>query len=46
MIKKEITEQEGELIAAIRNYKLAYPNGAKGLLFYIMQLMDSLLERD
>jgi len=45
MIQKEITEQEWELIEAIRNYKRAYPNGSKGLLFYITQLLDNLLDR-
>lgn len=28
---KEITEQENELIEAIRNFQRAYPNGAKEL---------------
>ncbi len=46
MEKREITEQEWELISAIRNYKRAYPNGAKSILFYIMQLLDNLLDRE
>lgn len=29
-MKKEITEEENELIEAIRNYQRAYPNGGKG----------------
>lgn len=38
------TEKEKELIEAIRNYRKAYPNGARELEFYIMDLVYELME--
>lgn len=42
-ITKEISEKEWELIQAIRNYKRAYPNGAKNFIAYIRQVLDELI---
>ena len=38
IMNKEITEQENDLIEAIRNYKMAYPNGRKELGRYARRL--------
>ena len=43
MITKELTEQEDELIEAIRNYRRAYPNGSKELEYYVRMLLDEVL---
>nr|DAI20152.1 MAG TPA: hypothetical protein [Caudoviricetes sp.] len=43
---QELTEQEWDLIQAIRNYKRAYPNGSRNLLAYIYELLARLLDRD
>lgn len=40
---QELTDKEWELIQAIRNYKKAYPNGAKRLLSYIKEIFDELI---
>ncbi|MBM0649682.1 hypothetical protein JMN10_12900 [Capnocytophaga genosp. AHN8471] len=40
---QELTELEWELIQAIRNYKRAYPNGARNLLAYVRELFDRLI---
>ena len=40
------TEKEKELIEAIRNYRKAYPNGARELEFYIMDLVYELMENE
>lgn len=42
-VSRELTDQEWELIQAIRNYKRAYPNGAKRLYAYIMEVLDNLI---
>lgn len=40
------TEKENELIQAIRNYRKAYPNGARELENYVMELLYDLMETD
>lgn len=40
----ELTDNEKELILAIRNYKKSYPNGHPNLLFYAQQLFDELID--
>ena len=41
-MKKELTEEEAELIEAIRAYKISYPNGHPQLLFYAQKLFDEM----
>jgi len=41
--KKEITDEENELLEAIRNYKRAYPNGNDNLLFYARELFERMI---
>lgn len=41
-MKKELTEEEAELIKAIRAYKRSYPNGHPQLLFYAQKLFDEM----
>ena len=41
---KEITEQENDLIEAIRNYRKSYPNGKKELLYYAQVLFEELTD--
>lgn len=40
----KLTEKEEELIRAIRNYRLSFPNGYPQLLYYIQQLVDELTD--
>lgn len=40
----KLTEQEEELIRAIRNYRKTFPNGYPQLLYYIQQLVDKLTD--
>ena len=40
------SEKEQELIEAIRNYSKAYPNGARELEIYIMDLVYELMENE
>lgn len=42
---KEITEQENDLIEAIRNYQRAYPNGHKELSKYARRLFAMMIYR-
>lgn len=42
---KEITEQENDLIEAIRNFQGAYPNGEKELRRYAKILFDEMTYR-
>ena len=42
--KIKLTEKEDELIRAIRNYRISYPNGYPQLLYYIQQLVDELTD--
>nr|DAY31041.1 MAG TPA: hypothetical protein [Caudoviricetes sp.] len=39
-----LTDKEAELIRAIRNLKRSYPNGYKNLKWYILNLVDELIE--
>lgn len=40
------TEKEKELIEALRNYRRAYPNGKRELEYYIMELVNELMENE
>lgn len=40
---EELTDKEKDLIEAIRNYKKAYPNGQKELLYFAQQLFEELI---
>lgn len=40
----KLTEKEEELIRAIRNYQMSFPNGYPQLLYYIQQLVDELTD--
>lgn len=42
--KIELTEEEAELIHAIRNLRSAFPNGYENLLFYAQSLFDKLVD--
>lgn len=42
----EFTEKEKDLIYQIRNYRRAYPNGAKNLERHIMDLVYELMENE
>ena len=42
-MKKEITNEENDLIEAIRNYKKAYPNGQKELLHDAVMLVEEMI---
>ncbi len=44
MIKKEITAEEWFLIETIRNYRKAYPNGARMLENEINEILDELMD--
>ncbi|MBR1935094.1 MAG: ArsR family transcriptional regulator [Muribaculaceae bacterium] len=44
MDKVLLNPAELELIEAIRNLRLAYPNGYEELLWYAQQLFDKLVE--
>ena len=44
MKKILVSEMEGELIAAIRNYRKSYPRGDPQLLWYAQQLFDEMIE--
>lgn len=41
-MKKELTNEEAELIEAIRNHKRSYPNGYPQLLWYAQELFDEM----
>lgn len=41
-----LTDKERDLIEAIRNYKKAYPNGAKNFETYIMELLYDLMDNE
>nr|DAG68918.1 MAG TPA: hypothetical protein [Bacteriophage sp.] len=43
-LKYELNEKEAELIEAIRNYRLSYPDGYPQLLWYAQQLFDDLVD--
>ena len=42
--KIEVTEQEEELILAIRSYVRSYPMGHPQLLIYVQELFDKMTE--
>ena len=44
LVKTSLSEDELELIEAIRNYKQAYPNGQDELLWYAQQKFDELID--
>ena len=46
MVTKEITAEEQFLIETIRNYRKAYPNGAKMLENEINEILDELMDLD
>ena len=46
MVTKEITSEEWFLIEDIRNYRKAYPNGAKMLENEINEILDELMDLD
>lgn len=46
MQAQEITAEEWQLIQTIRNYRKAYPNGARMLESEIQDLLDELMDLD
>lgn len=40
----ELTDDEAELIEAIRNYQKSFPNGYPQLLYYVQELLDNLVD--
>lgn len=42
----KLTKKEEELIAAIRNYRTAYPDSRLQLLYYAQQVFEELLDED
>lgn len=42
---KEITEQENELIEAVRNFQRAYPNGQKELRRFARRIFEQMIYR-
>jgi hypothetical protein len=42
MEKMNLTQEEADLINAIRNYRNSYPNGHPELLYYAQRLFDEL----
>ena len=43
-LKVDLSEDEWELIEAIRNFKKAYPNGSFNLFLYAQQKFDELTD--
>jgi len=41
----EVTEDESELLAAIRNYNKSFPDGYPQLLFYAQELFDNMVRQ-
>ena len=41
----QVTEEESELLAAIRNYNKSFPDGYPQLLWYAQQLFDNMLRQ-
>ena len=41
----EVTEEEEELLSAIRNYNKSFPDGYPELLWYAQQIFDNLLRQ-
>lgn len=44
MENMKLTEEEKELIEAIRNYQKSFPNGYPELLWYCQELFDKLID--
>ena len=44
LIKMSVTEEEEELIHAIRNYVKSYHDGKPELLWYVQQLFDNMID--
>ena len=44
-ILKAVTEDEEELLAAIRNYNKSFPDGYPELLWYAQRLFDNMLRQ-
>ena len=44
MMKVDLSKDEEELIAAIRNYRASFPNGHPQLLWYAVQCFDKLVD--
>ena len=42
--REQIELTEKELIRAIRNYQMSFPNGHPQMLYYIQQLVDELTD--
>lgn len=42
----QVTEKESDIIFAIRNFKSSYPNGSREQEWYIMNLLDELMDID
>lgn len=43
-MKVELSDDEEELIAAIRNYRASFPDGHPQLLWYAVQCFDKLVD--
>ncbi|MDE7166600.1 MAG: ArsR family transcriptional regulator [Bacteroidaceae bacterium] len=41
----EVSEQEEELLAAIRNYNKSFPDGSPELLWYAQRCFDNILRQ-
>ena len=41
----EVTEEEAELLAAVRNYNKSFPDGYPQLLWYAQELFDNMLRQ-
>jgi hypothetical protein len=41
----EVSEDESELLAAIRNYNKSFPDGYPQLLWYAQELFDNMLRQ-
>ena len=42
----EVTEKEKDLILALKNYRRSYPNGARNMEIYIMDMVYDLMENE
>lgn len=43
-VKRELTEQEWDLIEMIRDYQKSFPNGYPQLLWEIQELFDEMVD--
>ena len=44
MVTKRLTEDEADLIEAIRNLVKAYPNGYDEQVYYVTQLFEKMID--